>query len=71
MWLATMASAVRGYAVGSALVRAAGREGLTCREAAIREGLFPPKAAAELFDVRTLTDRPGMERLIRAYRQIS
>ncbi len=71
MSLATMASAVRGYAVGSALVRAAGREGLTCREAAIREGLFPPEAADELFDVRTLTDRPGMERLIRAYRQIS
>ena len=70
MSLATMASAVRGYADGARLVRTAWGAGLTCREAAVREGLFSPDAARELFDVRTLTDRPRMERLIRKYRKI-
>lgn len=63
-------SAVRGYADGARLVRTAWGAGLTCREAAVREGLFYPDAARELFDVRTLTDRPRMERLIRKYRKI-
>ena len=70
MSLATMASAVRGYAAGARLVRTAWGRGLTCREAAVQEGLFSPDAARELFDVRTLTDRPRMERLIRKYRKI-
>lgn len=70
MSLATMASAVRGYADGARLVRTAWGAGLTCREPAVREGLFSPDAARELFDVRTLTDRPRMERLIRKYRKI-
>ena len=70
MSLATMASAVRGYADGARLVRTAWGAGLTCREAAVREGLFSPDAARELFDVRTLTDRPRMERLIRADRRM-
>lgn len=70
MSLAAMASAVRGYAAGARLVRTAWGRGLTCREAAVQEGLFSPDAARELFDVRTLTDRPRMERLIRKYRKI-
>lgn len=71
MSLATMLGAISGYAAGSKLVRAAWDKGLTCREAAVSEGLLSAEAAGELFDVRTLTDRAAMERLIRKYRRTS
>lgn len=67
MSLATIAGAILGYGAGSGLVRAAVGHGITCKEAAVREGLFSRAEAERLFDVRTLTDRAAMERLIRKH----
>lgn len=67
MSLAAIAGAILGYGAGGGLVKAACAQGLTCKEAAIREGLFSRTEAEKLFDPQTLTDRAAMERLIRRY----
>lgn len=65
--LSTMASALRGYAAGSRIARAAAQNGQTCKEAAVAEHIFSPVAAQEIFNVRSLTRRSAMEHLFRKY----
>jgi len=55
--LATMVSTLYGYEVGTRIARLAYAEGMTCKEAALKEGLIEPDAAEELFDVRRLSQR--------------
>lgn len=68
--LAAMASALRGYEVGSRIAQAAGQNGRTCKEAAVAENIFSRAAAEEIFNARSLTERSVMERLIRKYRDL-
>ena len=59
--LATIVSTLYGYETGSRIAGIAYREGITCKEAALREKLIPEDAAEELFDVEAL-DTPCRER---------
>ena len=65
--LATMVSALFGYPTGVKIAKAAWREGISCREAALRENLLPQEAADELFDVRRLCDAGETEAMFRKY----
>ena len=65
--LATMVSALFGYPTGVKIAKAAWKEGISCREAALREKLIPEEAAEELFDVRKLCDAEQTEEMFRKY----
>lgn len=54
--LATMVSALFGYEIGSKIAKISYEEGITCKEAALREKLLPPDVAEELFDIKRLTE---------------
>lgn len=67
MSLATIISTIRGYPAGVRLVKQAVETDSTCRDAAVRDGLCTKSEARKLFNIRTLTSLPGMERLIMQY----
>lgn len=68
--LATMVSALFGYKVGSRIAEIAYQEGISCKEAALREKLLTPEAAEDLFNVLDLTDVRKTEYLFRKYSSI-
>lgn len=55
--LATMVSALFGYEIGTKIAHKAWEEGISCKEAALKEGLLSPEVADELFDPLKLTNR--------------
>lgn len=65
--LATMASALFGYPLGTKVAKTAYAEGISCKEVCLREKLLPPEVAEELFDVKKLTDRKAMVEMFRKY----
>lgn len=65
--LATIVSTLYGYETGSRIAGIAYREGITCKEAALREKLIPEDAAEELFDVEALAHRAGSVALLKKY----
>lgn len=65
--LATMVSALFGYPVGGKIAKIAYEEGITCKEAALRENLIPADAAEDLFDVMKLTDIQAMQDMFKKY----
>ncbi len=65
--LATMVSALLGYDIGTKVAHLAYDEGISCKEAALREKLLTPEQAEEFFDLETLTDREKMEALFKKY----
>ena len=65
--LATIVSTLYGYETGSRIAGIAYREGITCKEAALREKLIPEDATEELFDVEALAHRAGSVALLKKY----
>ncbi|MDL2209741.1 lyase [Desulfovibrio sp. OttesenSCG-928-O18] len=65
--LATMVSALFGYKVGGTIAKIADTEGITCKEAALREKLLTPEAAEDLFNLLDLTDVRKTEALFAKY----
>ena len=65
--LSTMVSALFGYPIGVKCAKLALAEGISCKEAALRENLLPPEVAEELFDVRKLTDRKATVAMFKKY----
>ena len=65
--LATIVSTLYGYETGSRIAGIAYREGITCKEVALREKLIPEDAAEELFDVEALAHRAGSVALLKKY----
>ena len=65
--LATMVSALFGYKTGSAIAKIADEEGITPKEAALREKLLTPEAAEDLFNLLDLTDVRKTEALFKKY----
>jgi aspartate ammonia-lyase len=68
--LATMVSSLFGYKVGTAVARKAWKENITCREAALSEGLLSREVADDLFDLKKLTEREAMVDMFRRYRAL-
>lgn len=65
--LAVIVGALYGYGEGAKTAMLASQEGITCKEAALRENLFDRDAADALFDVDTLGRRSGNEKLLKSY----
>ncbi|HIU16910.1 MAG TPA: lyase [Candidatus Avidesulfovibrio excrementigallinarum] len=65
--LATIVSTLYGYEIGSKIAKLAYKEGITCKEAALREKLIPAEAAEELFDVYALAHREQCVALLKKY----
>ena len=65
--LSTVASTLFGYPVGTAIAKQAIRDGITCKEAALRDGLLPAEVCEELFNVRMLTDRRHLMSVMAKY----
>ncbi len=65
--LSTMVSALFGYPIGVKCAKLALAEGISCKEAALKENLLPPEVAEELFDVRKLTDRKATVAMFKKY----
>jgi len=68
--LSTMVSALFGYEVGTRIAHIAYDEGITCKEAALREKLLTQEQADDLFDLHTLTDCAKMEELYIKYKDV-
>lgn len=64
---ATMVSALYGYPVGTRIAHLAYNEGISCKEAALREGLIDPEVAEELFDVNKLANRKATIEMFRKF----
>lgn len=54
--LATMASSLFGYPIGTKIAHAAFDERLTCKQVCLREKLLPPEVADDVFDVAKMCD---------------
>ncbi len=67
--LATLISSLYGYETGSRIAQVAYREGISCKEAALKENLIPAEDAEELFNLETLTDLRAMEAMIHRLQQ--
>lgn len=65
--LSTMVSALFGYPVGTRIAHKAYEEGISCRQAALEEGLLPTDIADKLFDIRKLCDRRAMVEMFKKY----
>lgn len=65
--LATMVSTLLGYDIGTQIAKIAYAEGITCKEAALRENLLTPEAAEDFFNLLDLTDAKKMEALFKKY----
>ena len=64
---ATIASALFGYPVGTRIAQTAYKERITCKEAALREGLVSPDVAEEIFDVAKLAHRKDTVAMLAKY----
>ena len=64
---ATMVSALFGYPIGTKIAQMAYKEGISCKEAALREKLIPEDVAEEIFDVKKLTSRKDTVEMFRKY----
>ena len=65
--LSTVVGSLFGYPVGTQVAKTAIREGISCKEAALRDGILPKEICDELFDINTLVDRRAMLALFRKY----
>ena len=65
--LSTMVGSLFGYPIGVKVAKRAIREGITCKEAALREEVLPAEVCEDIFDVNKLTDRRAMLELFRKY----
>lgn len=65
--LSTMVGSLFGYPVGTQVAKAALREGISCKEAALKEGILSQAVCDDLFDIAKLTDRRSMLELFRKY----
>lgn len=65
--LSGVVGALFGYSVGKRVAQRAYEENITCKEAAIKEGVLSQGEADELFDVLTLTDVHKSERMFKKY----
>lgn len=68
--LATMVSALYGYDVGSKIAKISYEEGISCKEAALRENLLPGDVAEELFDIKKLTDLDSTVAMFAKYKSM-
>ena len=68
--LATMVSSLFGYNVGTQIAHKAWNEGISCKQAALKDKLLDKDVADELFDLKKLTDRESMVEMFRRYGQI-
>lgn len=66
--LSTIIGTLFGYPTGTAIAKRAIREGISCKEAALREKILPEDVCEELFDITRLTNRKTMVELIKKYR---
>lgn len=66
--LSTMVGSLFGYPTGVKVAKLASAEGISCKEAALREHLIPEDAAQEIFDVRKLADRHATVAMFEKYR---
>ncbi len=64
---ATIASALFGYPTGTCIAQIAYKEKITCKEAALREGLVSPEVAEEIFDVTKLAHRKDTVAMLSKY----
>lgn len=64
---ATMVSALYGYPIGTKIAQMAYKENISCKEAALREGLIAPEIAEDLFDVKKLAHRKDTVEMFRKY----
>ena len=64
---ATIASALFGYPTGTRIAQIAYKEKITCKEAALREGLVSPEVAEEIFDVTKLAHRKDTVAMLSKY----
>lgn len=65
--LATMVSSLFGYEIGTRIAHKAWKEGISCRQAALEEGLLTKEQADDLFDVKKLTNRHELVEMFRKY----
>lgn len=68
--LATMVSALYGYEIGGKIAKISYEQGITCKEAAIRENLLPLDVAEELFDIKKLTELNSTVAMFEKYKNI-
>ncbi len=66
--LATMVSALFGYEMGSKIAKISYEQGISCKEAALREKLLPPEVAEELFDIKKLTELESTTAMFEKYK---
>ena len=65
-----MVSALFGYQIGTQIAHKAWNEGISCKQAALEDGLLKPEVADELFDLKKLTDRKAMVEMFSKYGQL-
>ena len=65
--LSAVISALFGYETGGRIARIAAEKDVTCKEAAVLDGLLSRKEADELFDVLALTDIRESEKIFAKY----
>lgn len=65
--LSTMVSALFGYPTGVKIAKQALKEGISCKEVALKDQLLPKEVAEELFDVKKLTDRRATIAMFKKY----
>lgn len=65
--LSVVVSAVFGYRAGTRIAQLALEKNITCKEAAVRDGLLSQAEADELFDVSVLTDIRKSENLFQKF----
>ncbi len=65
--LSVMVGSLFGYPVGTRIAKIAIRDGISCKQAALKEGILPPEVCEDLFDINKLTDRRAVVDLFRKY----
>ena len=65
-----MVSALYGYEIGGKIAKISYEQGITCKEAAIRENLLPLDVAEELFDIKKLTELNSTVAMFEKYKNI-
>jgi aspartate ammonia-lyase len=68
--LSTMVGSLFGYPAGVRIAKKAIAEGISCKEAALREGILEPAVCEEIFDILKLTDADETAELFRKYKAI-
>lgn len=68
--LATMASSLFGYPMGTKIAHAAFDERISCKQVCLREGLLPPEVADDIFDVKKMCDADEMVSMVHKYNDL-